>query len=82
MWTGVQFTGSVAANSSHQWFTFDWNPAWNVVWYVMPTSPAGTPELDWSVAVQRASATAVTYWITVTNHSSSAVAFEARYAVL
>ncbi|HWT06386.1 MAG TPA: hypothetical protein VN224_11560 [Xanthomonadales bacterium] len=82
MWTGVQFTGSVPANASQRWFTFNWNPAWNVVWYVMPTSTGTVPEIDWSVAVQRASATAVTYWITVTNHTPGAVAFEARFAVL
>jgi hypothetical protein len=82
MWTGVQFTGSVPANAGHTWVTANWNPAWNVVWSMMPTSAGTVPEITWSVAVQRASATAVTYSITVTNHTPNAVAFEARYAVL
>ncbi len=82
MFTGVQFTGSVAANTSHRWSTNNWNPAWHVVWTMMPTTPQAVPELDWSVAVERVSATAVTYWITVTNHAPSTVTFEARYAAM
>jgi hypothetical protein len=39
-------------------------------------------EITWTVGVQLASATAVTYWINITNNTSSAVDVEARYAVL
>jgi hypothetical protein len=54
-----------------------------VAWTVVPTTPApGGPQLDWDVAVERSSPTAVTYWITVRNVSSGTVGIEARYAVL
>jgi hypothetical protein len=80
--TGVQFTGTLTANQSQRWFTFNWNPAWHVVWYMMPTSTQTVPEVSWSVAVQRADANNVTYWITVTNLTGSTVTFEGRYAIL
>jgi hypothetical protein len=80
---GTQFTGTVGANSSHRWFTFNW-PAWQQVsWTVMPTTTdAANPQLTWSVAVQRASGAFVTYWITVTNTTNVPVNFEGRYEVL
>jgi hypothetical protein len=54
-----------------------------VVWSIVPTTPAaGIPQVDWDVAVERASATAATYWITVKNLTTNLVAFEARYAIL
>jgi len=79
---GVQFTGTLAPNASQQWFTFNWNPLWHVVWYVMPTSPSGAQQLNWEVAVERASPTAVTYWLTVKNLTNANVTFEGRYAIL
>jgi hypothetical protein len=83
MWTNVQFNGSLTANETRRWFTFGWPTAWHVVWYVMPTTPqSGAPQLDWSVAVERADADLCTYWITVVNRTGSPVSFEARYAVL
>ncbi len=82
MTTGVQFTGSLTANQTQKWFTFNWNPANHIVWYVVPTSVTTVPEVQWSVAVQRSSATAVTYWITVTNLTAATVTFEGRYAIL
>jgi hypothetical protein len=83
MWTNVQFTGTLGPGGSNRWFTWGWNPAWHVVWYMMPTSPqAGAPQLDWDVAVERANATQCTYWITVKNLTGATVNFEARYAVL
>jgi hypothetical protein len=83
MYTGVQWTGSLNPNETKKWFTFNWNPAGHIVWYVMPTSVNTTvPELQWSVAVERASPTACTYWITVQNLTNTAVTFEGRYAVL
>lgn len=83
MWTGVQWTGSLGPHASGRWFTWGWPPAWHVVWYMMPTSPApGAPELNWDVGVERASATATTYWITVTNLSGTTINFEGRFAVL
>lgn len=83
MWTGVQFTGSLGASETRRWFTFNWPVAWHVVWYMMPTSPqVGAPQLDWDVAVERASSTYCTYWLTVRNLTQANVAFEGRFAVL
>lgn len=83
MWTGVQFSGTVGANATQRWFTHSWPVGWHVVWYMMPTSPqSGAPQLDWDVAVERASAERCTYWITVKNLTANPVTFEGRYAVL
>ena len=80
---GVQFRGTVGANQSQQWFTFNWPASEQVLWTVVP-DVIGTADaqIDWSVAVQLASATDITYWITVTNLTSSPVDIEGRYAVL
>lgn len=83
MSTGIQFTGSLTPNQSNRWFTWGWNPALHVVWYVQPTSPKpGAPELEWSVSVERSNATQTTYHITVKNLTGSTVTFEGRYAIL
>ncbi len=83
MRVGVQFTGAVAANGTRRWFTFNWPAAWHVVWYVVPTSPrSGAPQIEWHVEVERASSTAITYWVTVRNLTNAEVSVEARYAVL
>jgi len=80
---GVQFTGTVAANSSHSWFTFNWPAWWQTVWTVMPTTinTVGS-QLTWSVQVQRTAGAFITYWITVKNQTNVPVAFEGRYEVL
>lgn len=83
MRVGTQFTGTLAPNQSARWFTFNWPQEWHTAWYVMPTTPrTGGPELEWDVAVERADAAKVTYWITVRNLTPQSVNFEARYAVL
>ena len=83
MWTGVQFTGSLPAGATQRWFTFNWPASWHVVWYMMPTTVhIGVPEISWSVAVERADATHVTYWLTISNPTSNPITFEGRYAVL
>jgi hypothetical protein len=83
MSTGIQFTGNLAANQTQRWFTFNWPVAWHVVWYVVPTTPrSGAPQIEWSVSVERANATACTYWITIKNLTASPVTVEARYAIL
>ena len=79
---GTQWSGSLAASQTQRWFTFNWPATWHVVWTVMPTSTAGSPQLQWSVAVQRASAEFVTYWITVTNLTTATVTFDGRFAIL
>ena len=83
MWTGVQWTGTIPAGATWKWFTWGWPTQWHVVWYLMPTSPApGAPQLDWDVAVERATNTQCTYWITVKNLTGQSVTFEGRFAVL
>lgn len=83
MRVGVQFTGNLAPNQTKRWFTHSWPAQWHVLWHVMPTTPVpGAAEVEWSVAVERSSASNVSYWLTVTNRTSSSVDFEARYAVL
>lgn len=83
MQVGVQFTGTVAPNASQRWFTFNWNATKQVVWNVVSTSPRpGAPQVEWIVDVERASATAITYWITIRNLTNQPVNIEARYAIL
>jgi hypothetical protein len=83
MWTGVQWRGTLNANASARWFTFNWPASWHVVWYMQPVTPRiGAPELSWDVAVERADANVCTYWITVRNLANVTVEFEGRFAVL
>jgi hypothetical protein len=83
MWTNVQFTGTLGPGASNRWFTWGWPAAWQLVRYMMSTSPQqGAPQVDWDVAVERADPNACTYWITVKNLTAQSVTFEARYAVL
>lgn len=83
MRVNTQFTGTVPAGTTKTWFTHSWNPDLHVVWYILPVTPGpGAPQIEWSVRVQRATATSLTYHLSVTNLSASAVDIEARYAVL
>lgn len=83
MRTGTQFTGSLAANETKRWFTFNWPATSHIIWYVVPTTArSGAPQIDWSVAVERASTSNCTYWITVKNLTANPVSVEGRYAVL
>ena len=55
MTTGVQFTGTLGPNATQKWFTFNWNPAQHIIWTVVPIDAKnGAPEIQWSVAVERA----------------------------
>ncbi|MGW3448808.1 hypothetical protein [Streptomyces sp. NPDC001076] len=80
---GVQWTGTVAPQSSGRWFTFNW-PEWErVEWRMLPVVPQpGAAQLSWHVEIERASGNNLTYWITVTNLTGQSVAFEGRYCVL
>ena len=83
MQVGTQFTGTVAAGGSRQWFTHSWNPSSHVVWTVVPTTPGpGAAQVEWDVQVQRASDTAITYYLTIRNLSAAEVGVEARFAIL
>lgn len=80
---GTQWLGTLGPHQSRRWFTHSWPAQWHVIWSAMPTSIcAGAPQLTWSTAVERASSTRVTYWITVTNLTSQTIRFEGRYDVL
>jgi hypothetical protein len=81
--SGVQFTGTLGANQTQRWFTFNWPAPWHVIWTFMPTSPRpGAPQISWSVQVERASTEYATYWLTVTNLTPDPVTFEGRYSIL
>lgn len=83
MRVGTQFTGTVGANATHRWFTHSWPADWHVVWTVVPTSPApGAPQIEWDVEVQRASPTALTYWIEIRNLTAAPVGIEGRFAIM
>jgi hypothetical protein len=79
---GVQFTGSLAANQTQRWFTFNWPATWYVVWSVMPTTIGNAAQITMTLQVQRASAEFVTYWLTVQNLTASPVNFEGRFCIL
>ena len=80
---GVQWIGTIDAGATHRWFSWGWPAAWHMVWTIMPLTPCrGAPQLSWTVAVERASATQCTYWITVRNLTASPVSFEGRYDIL
>lgn len=83
MITGVQFRGTLSPNQTQRWFTFNWSAAQHVLWEVVPTTArSGAAQVNWSVAIERADATHVTYWITVTNLTATALQIEARYAII
>jgi hypothetical protein len=49
---------------------------------VLSTTPVnGAPQVSWDVAVERASPTDVTYWITIENLTGADVNIEARYVI-
>ena len=80
---GTQFTGQLNAGQTRRWFTHSWPADWNVIWHMMPVTPAtGAPEVEWEVEVERADPTHVTYWLTVHNMSGVPINFDGRYAVL
>ena len=84
MRAGTQFSGTIPASGSKTWFTHSWPPAWHVVWTVVPTTQGteNAKQLEWDVAVQRASPTALTYWLTVRNLTAAELGIEARYEVV
>lgn len=83
MKAGTQFTGTVAAGATRTWFTHSWGQDKHVVWTVVPVTPGpGAPQVEWSVKVQRQTASLLTYHLTIKNLSSASVDIEARYAIL
>lgn len=83
MTTGTQFTGALTPNQTQKWFTFGWAASQHIIWYMQPTTVRnGAPELEWTVAVERANATQCTYWITVKNLTNVNISFEGRFAIM
>jgi hypothetical protein len=83
MVVGVQIADTMPPNASIDYFTFGWDPAWDVLWMVVPTTPApGAPQVEWNVAVERGSDTSVTYHVTITNLTAAPLGVEGRYAIL
>ena len=83
MVAGTQFTGSVPGGATYRWFTWGWPAAWHVIWTVISTTPViGNPQVEWDVAVERASGTDITYWISIHNITASTINIEAHYAIV
>ena len=84
MRVGVQFTGSLPANSTKRWFTHSWPEAWHVVWNCVAKSPIrdGGAQLEWKIKVCRQSSTKIKYFIEAKNLTRSTLQFEARYAIM
>ena len=80
---GVQFAGTVAAGATRRWFTYDWPACWHVLWTVVPTTPVSSgPGIRWWLQVERGSRERITYWIQVSNLTSSPLDIEARYEIV
>jgi hypothetical protein len=79
---GVQFTGTLTANQTQTWFTFNWPATWHIVWTVMPTSVSTVAQITLTTSVQRASAEFATYWLKVQNLTGAPVTFEGRFCIL
>jgi hypothetical protein len=80
---GVQFTGTLTASETRRWFTYDWPACWHVAWTVAPRSPVTPgPGVRWRVQVERATRERITYWLSITNLTSSPLEVEARYEIL
>lgn len=82
-YSGIQFQGSVPANSTATWFTYNWPALWHVTWSVVPTSvSASGPQINWSVETEKTAGDSLTYWLNITNITSQSVDIEARYCIL
>lgn len=83
MTTGVQFRATLSPNQTQRFFTFNWPATQHVLWEIVPTSARpGAAQVSWDVAIERADALHVTYWITIVNLTSVALQIEGRYAII
>jgi hypothetical protein len=83
MVVGVQIADTMPPNATIDYFTWGWDPSLDVVWTVVPTTQsAGQPQVEWHVAIERASDTSVTYHVTITNLTAGDLGVEGRYAIL
>jgi hypothetical protein len=79
---GTQIVDTMSPHAVIDYFTWGWDPSWDVVWMVVPTTPSlGGPQLQWNVAVERSS-NSVTYHVTITNLTPQDVGVEGRYAIM
>ena len=79
---GTQIVDTMSSHAVIDYYTWGWDPAWDVVWMIVPTSPtAGGPQLQWSIALERSSS-GVTYHVTITNLTALSVGVEGRYAIM
>jgi hypothetical protein len=79
---GTQIVDTMPPNAVIDYYTWGWDPTWDVVWMVVSTSPSASgPQVQWNVGVERA-ATGVTYHVTITNLTTQSVGVEGRYAIL
>lgn len=83
-WRGVQFSGTVPANSTRRWFTHSWPHHWYVLWDIIPTAPAvdGPAQIRSKIQVEKQAETLLKYYIEVTNLRPYPVTISARYEVL
>jgi hypothetical protein len=82
-WVGTQWTYTMGANQTIDFYTWGWPAAWHVLWTVMPTTPrAAGPQLRWKVQVERSEPCHLVYHIFVTNLSNAPLGIEGRYAIL
>ena len=79
---GVQFTGTLAANQTNQWFTFNWPATWHVLWTVMPTTIGTVAQITMTTLVDRSSAEFATYFLKVQNLTAAPVTFEGRFCIM
>jgi hypothetical protein len=79
---GTQIVDTMSSNAVIDYYTWGWDPSWDVLWMVVPTTPtSGGPQLQWYVAVERSSS-GVTYHVTITNLTAQDVGVEGRYAIM
>jgi hypothetical protein len=83
-WSGVQFTGKVAAGQTARWFTHSWPFYWDVVWNVVPLEPVedGPAQIESKVQVTRQADSLLKYFVEVKNLTNKEVTIQARYTVL
>jgi hypothetical protein len=80
---GTQWYGLIEGNQTQRWYTWGWPASSHLAWNIMPLTPCPSgAQLTWSVAVERASPSQATWWITVTNLSAERVRFSGRFNVL
>ena len=82
-WFGVQWTYTMGAHQTIDFYTWGWPASWHVVWMPMPTTPrAAGPQLRWKVQVERSTPYYLVYHIFITNLTNAPLGVEGRYAIL